>query len=237
MSLGGAEEGPELLADQTIRQNGLGVFLFDRLDLGRAWSGMVNLRYDRVTNELTDDLKSDSVDLSGNADFNRATVRVGLAYSLSPYFGAYANWGQGFLPPATEELANNPEAQGGFNLSLEPALSHGEEAGVRGILGRRFLYELTLFHLETRGDFDRYRVESRPLETFYRNGGNSRRFGAELFASLNPADPVWLQVAYTWSHFITSAPPASTGTSRATGCRTAPSISCSPTCPGTSGAT
>ena len=44
-------------------------------------------------------------------------------------------------------------------------------------------------------------MESRPLETFYRNGGNSRRFGAELYANANIVDPLWLQVAYTWSHF------------------------------------
>ncbi len=201
-NLGLAREGSTLLSDETIHQSGLGVFLFDRFDLSRSWSGMVNLRYDRITNRLSDLLRAGGVNLSGKTNFDRATMRVGLAYSPSSTWSVYGNWGQGFLPPATEELANNPDAQGGFNRSLEPALSHGEELGVRGLAGRRLFYDVTLFHLETRGDFDRYRVPDRPLETFYRNGGNSRRFGAELYANANPIDPLWVRVAYTWSHFV-----------------------------------
>jgi len=201
-NLGLAEEGTTLLSDETIHQTGLGVFLFDRVELGGGWSGMLNVRYDRITNRLSDLLRLDGVDLSGKTDFDRATARVGLAYSPTTTWSVYANWGQGFLPPATEELANNPAAQGGFNSSLEPAVSHGEELGMRGLASRRLFYDVTVFHLETRGDFDRYRVPTRPLETFYRNGGNSRRFGAEMYANANPIDPVWVRVAYTWSHFV-----------------------------------
>jgi iron complex outermembrane receptor protein len=201
-NLGLAEEGTTLLSDQTIHQSGLGVFLFDRVELGQSWTALLNVRYDRITNRLNDDLRAGGVDLSGDANFDRATARVGLSWSPSQEWSVYGNWGQGFLPPATEELANNPAAQGGFNASLVPALSHGEELGVRGVRGHRVLYDVALFHLETSGDFDRYRVASRPLETFYRNGGNSRRFGAEVYANVNLLDPVWLQVAYTWSHFL-----------------------------------
>ncbi len=200
-NLGLAAEGPELLSDETIAQSGLGVFLLDRLDFGRGWGGMVNVRYDRITNKLTDQLAAGGVDLSGDANFDRATARVGVSYSPTPAFSVYANWGQGFLPPATEELASNPAAQGGFNASLAAALSNGEELGARGMVGNRLFYDVALFHLETSGDFDRYRVSTRPLETFYRNGGNSRRFGAELYASWNPVDPVRVEAAYTWSHF------------------------------------
>jgi iron complex outermembrane receptor protein len=200
-NLGLAEEGTALLSDQTIHQSGLGVFLFDRVELGDDWAALLNLRYDRITNRLHDHLRDGGVDLSGDANFDRVTARAGLTWSPAPTWSVYANWGQGFLPPATEELANNPAAQGGFNASLVPATSWGEELGVRGLRGRRFLYDVAVFHLETHGDFDRYRVPTRPLETFYRNGGNSRRFGVELYANVNPVDPVWLQLAYTWSHF------------------------------------
>lgn len=197
-----AREGNILLSDQTIHQSGAGIFAFDRIELGQEWAALLNVRYDRITNRLSDRLAAGGVDLSGDANFDRATLRAGLTWSPSSTFGVYGNWGQGFLPPATEELANNPDALGGFNAGLEPATSQGEEVGVRGLHGRRFLYDVALFHLETRGDFDRYRVATRPLETFYRNGGNSRRFGAEVYANVNPFDPLWLQVAHTWSHFV-----------------------------------
>jgi iron complex outermembrane receptor protein len=200
-NLGDAVEGSANLSDQAIDQSGVGVFLFDRIAFSERWSGLANLRYDRITNELTDRFQDAGVDLSGSKNFDRATMRLGLAYSPTPTLSLYGNWGQGFLPPATEELGNNPAAQGGFNAGLEPALSNGEELGVRGILGQRLLYDVTFFHLETSGDFDRYRIQSRPLETFYRNGGNSRRFGAELYANLRPVDPLSLQAAYTYSRF------------------------------------
>ncbi len=201
-NLGGAVEGPNRLSDETIRQSGLGLFLLDRIDLGRGWGGMVNVRYDRITNRLEDRLRAGGVDLSGDADFDRATARIGLAWSRTPDLSVYANWGQGFLPPATEELANNPAAPGGFNRSLSAALSRGEEVGVRGLVRQRLWFDLALFHLETRGDFDRYRIASRPLETFYRNAGNSRRLGAELFARWQPLAPLTVEGAYTASHFV-----------------------------------
>jgi iron complex outermembrane receptor protein len=201
-NLGGAREGNTLLSDETIRQSGVGVFAFDRIRLGDEWTALVNVRYDRITNRLEDHLRSGGVNLSGDTNFERVTTRAGLAWSPSPTWSVYGNWGQGFLPPATEELDNNPAAQGGFNTSLKPSTSQGEEVGMRGVAGRRLLYDVTVFHLETQGDFDRYRVADRPLETFYRNGGNSRRFGAEMYANVNPIDPLWLQVAYTWSHFL-----------------------------------
>jgi iron complex outermembrane receptor protein len=201
-NLGNAREGPEKLSDQTIEQSGLGLFLFDHLQFGRNWGGMVNLRYDRVTNRLNDHLQAGGLDLSGDANFDHVTLRLGVSYSPSETVGFFANWGQGFLPPATEELANNPAAQGGFNEGLDAALSWGEELGVRGLLGHRLFYDVTLFHLETEGDFDRYRIPTRPLETFYRNGGNSRRFGAEVYGDWHLLDPLWLQAAYTWSHFV-----------------------------------
>lgn len=201
-NLGLAREGPEFLSDERIAQSGVGVFLLDRVDLGAGWSATANVRYDRIANRLSDHLRAGGVDLSGDADFARATTRLGVAWSRTPSLSLYANWGQGFLPPATEELANNPAAPGGFNGSLSAALSTGQELGARGVLGRRLFFDAALFHLETRGDFDRYRMATRPLETFYRNGGNSRRFGAELYARWRPVDALRLEGAYTGSHFV-----------------------------------
>jgi iron complex outermembrane receptor protein len=42
----------------------------------------------------------------------------------------------------------------------------------------------------------------RSQETFYRNAGSSRRFGLELSTRSMPVDPLRIQVAYTYSHFI-----------------------------------
>ena len=203
-NLGGAVEGPALLSDQTLRQDGVGVFALDRLDLGERWSVMVNVRWDHVGNRLADQLRSGGVDLSGSATFSGVTGRVGAAWSPSRAFTVYGNVGQGFLPPATEELEANPVQIGGFNADLKPALSLGEEVGVRGALAGdagALMYDVTVFHLDTDRDLDRYRVPWRPLETFYRNMGSTRRYGLETSVAWAPVPPLLLQVAYTWSDF------------------------------------
>jgi iron complex outermembrane receptor protein len=199
-NLGGAVEGDTLLSDQTFSQSGAGVFALDRIDLSRQWGVMLNVRYDYIGNKLTDHLKSGGVDLSGNANFWAWTVRGGLTWNPTPALSFYGNVGQGFLPPATEELAANPDHIGGFNESLKAATSLGEEVGARGAVGT-VVFDIGAFHLNTANDFDRYRVASRPLETFYRNAGSSRRFGVETSAAWAPVSPLLVQVAYTWSDF------------------------------------
>jgi iron complex outermembrane receptor protein len=200
-NLGNAVEAPDTVSNQSIYQYGVGFFALDRIELGSGWGAMLNVRYDRVQNRLFDHLQAGGVDLSGDASFDHLTGRAGVTFAPGRDLGFYASFGQGFLPPATEELANNPERLGGFNQNLQPAVSWGGEVGARGTLGGTVLFDVSLFQLHTDNDFDRYRVETRPLETFYRNAGSSQRYGVESYLAWTPATPVVLQVAYTYSHF------------------------------------
>ena len=200
-NLGGAQEGAIVVADQDIRQNGLGVYLLDRVDFGPQWGAVLGLRWDRVTNRLDDNLKAGGVDQSGDANFDKATGRVGVTWNPDPNLGFYASWGQGFLPPATEELANNPAAFGGFNTNLVPATSQGVEIGARGVLWRSVAWDVAAFRLDTDNDFGRYRVPGRPLETFYGNLGASRRYGIETQLGWSPSPLFSTQLAYTYNNF------------------------------------
>jgi iron complex outermembrane receptor protein len=170
-NLGNAVEASEILSDETIHQAGYGVYVIDRVQLNPVWSAMLSARRDWIHNELDDNLKAGGIDLSGRRDFGKTTARVGVTWNPTRDFGMYASWGLGFLPPATEELANNPDGFGGFNRHLVPATSEGQEIGVRGALSEAFSYDVAVFHLDTENDFGRYRVASRPLETFYQNAG------------------------------------------------------------------
>jgi iron complex outermembrane receptor protein len=200
-NLGDAVEAPVKVSDQTADQGRAGFFLMERLELGARWAVLVGLRHDRIRNTLDDHLKAGGVDLSGERVFQQTTGRVGATFSARRDLDLYASWGQGFLPPATEELYANPDALGGFNASLVPATSRGEEVGLRGNARGRFYYDVALFHLDTRNDFERYRIAARPLETFYGNAGDTRRFGLESQLKWFPARSVAVTVAYTWSHF------------------------------------
>jgi iron complex outermembrane receptor protein len=200
-NLGGAQEGGIVVADQDIRQSGLGVYLLDRVDFGPQWGAVIGLRWDRVTNRLDDNLKAGGVDESGDANFDKATGRVGVTWNPDPNLGFYASWGQSFLPPATEELANNPASFGGFNTNLVPATSQGVEIGARGVLWRSVAWDMAAFGLDTDNDFGRYRVPGRPLETFYGNLGASRRYGVETQLGWSPCPHFSAQLAYTYNNF------------------------------------
>jgi outer membrane receptor protein involved in Fe transport len=162
-------------------------------------SGIV--RYDRVTNRLTDHLQAGGVDLSGDVAYKKPTGRIGVTWNPLSDFGLYASWGTGFLPPGTEELVNNPYAQGGYNTELVAATSVGEEIGARGSIGPTLSYDLALFYLATENDFGRYRISTRPLETFYGNVGSTNRYGVETSLAWYPVEALALRLAYTYSHF------------------------------------
>jgi len=200
-NLGNAVEGTTLLSDQAIHQNREGGYLSGRVNFGEKWTALAGVRFDRIGNMLQDHLKANGLDLSGSRDFTHATGRVGLTYAPAKQVSLYASWGQGFLPPATEELYANPDALGGFNRRLVPATSQGAEGGVRGFVGNRFFYDTAFFHLSTTNDFERYRIASRPLETFYGNAGNSSRYGLESSFRWLPVSRVTFTGAYTYSHF------------------------------------
>lgn len=197
-----SKEGDTLRSKEQIDQSGTGLFLIEKLDIGPKYGFMVCLRYDKIDNELNDQLKN-PYDLSGKADFSKTTYRFGFTYTPKPEYTMFASWGQGFLPPATEELAQNPDHFGGFNVHLTSATSEGFELGVRHFPSSLFRYELACFFLATQNDFDRYRI-SNPLrnqETFYRNAASSKRSGVELSMGFTPNRKLEIQAAYTFSAF------------------------------------
>ncbi|MFI5251899.1 MAG: TonB-dependent receptor family protein [Bacteroidota bacterium] len=194
-----------LAAKQQIQQRSTGVFLIDMINLGNNWSIMGNLRYDQVHNELNDLIKNPT-DLSGNADFSRATGRIGATYTPSEDMSIYGSWGQGFLPPSISELGNNPDRLGGFNMHLAPATSNSYEAGVRGDLSNLLGYDLTGFYTATENDYNRYRLDrgNGDIGTFYENVGATHKYGIEAFVNYSPVKDVEVKLAYSYSHFTYS---------------------------------
>jgi len=208
LNLGNAIEGG-LVANQSITQKRFAGFVTERLALGAKWSLLGSVRMDRFGNRLTDYFGT----ASGERNFRRVTGRVGVTFNPRQEIGLYASWGQGFLPPATEELTSNPSGFGGFNTRLVPATSQGVEIGVRGGVRGRLYYDAAVFRLDTKNDFERYRCPlpgmpalcnppDRPLETFYGNAGQSRRYGLETSLKWLPVSRLTLSAAYTYSHFL-----------------------------------
>ena len=103
-----------LLANQIINQQSAGFFALYNIALGN-FNLIGNIRYDDIKNQLTDKMMAlDSAKTAMN--FSKKSFRLGASYNLSDAFTLFANWSQGFIPPSTEELANNPVGYSGFKI-------------------------------------------------------------------------------------------------------------------------
>jgi len=193
-------ETDSLLANQIISQQSTGIYGLYKFETGKL-NLIGNIRYDYMKNELTDKMMAlDSARTT--KDFSQTSFRVGVSYNFHEAFTAYANWSQGFMPPSTEELANNPVGYSGFNTHLVPATSNCYEIGARGFIGEKFFYEITGFLMDTKNDFFRFKQSGRGnQEVFYGNAGNSERKGIETFISYKVLKNLSLQVAYTYADY------------------------------------
>ena len=193
-------ETDSLLANQIIYQQSTGLFALYKLDVGN-FNLIGSVRYDKINNELTD--KMSGLDSAKTTkDFSRTSARVGASYGFAGEFNLFANWGQGFVPPSTEELANNPVGYSGFNTHLVPATSNSYEIGARGFFSDKLYYELTGFIMDTKNDFFRFKQSGRGnQEVFYGNAGNSRRYGIETYISYNILPNLTWQIAYTFADY------------------------------------
>lgn len=196
-----------MLANQIIKQRGVGVFLADQLEISKRWFVTGSLRYDNTYNKLTDK-KNIVYDLSGSKSFSNVTTKLGLSYSFNESLNPYANWSQGFIPPATEELASNPDDFTGFNQHLKPATSMSTELGIRGSVQKKVYYDVAAFVMTTKKDFFRFKLYPARgnQEVFYGNTGNSKRYGLETYIFWKPIDELQTQIAYTYSHFKYTSP-------------------------------
>lgn len=197
-------EMDSLWSKQQQWQRGMGFFMIDMIDLGNDWNFMGSVRLDKIHNELNDLLKTDSGDASGSTDFSNVTGRIGFTYAPTNDLSLYGSWGQGFIPPSTEEVGTNPNGYRGFNSSLVPATSTSYELGARGTIDRHLEYEVSGYYTATTNDFDRYRIPGRgngEEGTFYKNIGATKRFGLELFSEYQPVKSLSIQLAYTYSNF------------------------------------
>ncbi len=193
-------ETTNLLANQVISQQGAGIFGLYTAELGK-FRLIGNIRYDLTKNELTN--KMAALDTAKTTkDFSNVTARVGASYRLGDHLTAFANWSQGFMPPSTEELANNPVGFSGFNAHLVTATANSYEIGARGFFGQFLDFEVTGFIMNTENDFFRFKQSGRGnQEVFYGNAGNSERYGIETYVDIHLLDNLRLQAAYTYAHY------------------------------------
>jgi iron complex outermembrane recepter protein len=193
-------ETDSLMANQIIAQQNLGVFAMYKMEINK-FTLVGNLRYDNLDNRLTNKIIIGEPAVTSK-DFSKTSLRLGGSYSFSNAITLFSNWSQGFIPPSTEELANNPVGYSGFNTHLVPATSNCIDLGIRGVYGKKIYYEITGFLMNTENDFFRFKQTGRGnQEVFYGNAGNSKRAGIETFLSWMILKNLSFQAAYTFASY------------------------------------
>lgn len=175
----GGEAG-DLQVDQQENVRAMAVFGQLRLPLGTRLEAMGALRVDRFSFSAEDRLVG-----AGNPDDSGDRGMGGISPSFGVYLdlrdhGVFASVARSFETPTTTELANRPDRAGGFNPGLEPQRGWTLEGGLRGTLGSRAAYDVTVFNTALTNQLVPFEVPDAPGRRFYRNAGRSRVRGFEF---------------------------------------------------------
>jgi outer membrane receptor protein involved in Fe transport len=111
---------------RSIDEDTYGLFAQDSLDLLPNLTLTGAVRYDVTDYGFEDELTPAN---NGSKSFNRVTPRAGLTYTPWNLVTLYANYGEGFRAPTTDELF--AFAGLGSNPNLRPVTSRTYEAGLR----------------------------------------------------------------------------------------------------------
>lgn len=114
--------------------------------------------------------------------FSRWSPHLGLLWKSSPTTAWFVSLGSGFEVPALSELSANPYGSG-FNPDINPMEFIGLDFGFRK-KRPSYRWEVVAFYTKATNEFIRYELEDFPDQNFYRNLGESTRYGIEVDASL-----------------------------------------------------
>jgi iron complex outermembrane receptor protein len=183
----------ELRLRQAERVRSVGPFGEIEVDLGEGFSLVGGLRYDWVEFDVDD--RFDDGSASGDVRFRETSPRIAIRYGRSNRLNLYANLATSFQVPTTTELA--PAGGGrGFNRDIDPERSVGLEAGAKGILSERLVYDIALFALRVRDVLVPF--EGPSGRTLFRNAAKTHRKGAEAGITARLLPELHLRAAYTY---------------------------------------
>lgn len=170
----GGQRG-DLTLEQRERAQVLGLFLRNSLAISQRWEISTGVRQDWLTLRTSDRFLSDGND-SGERQLNDLSGDLNLRHKNAAHT-TYLRLSTAYQTPTISELAN--PAGGGFNPDLNSSRSHGLELGWLGQTAS-LSYELVTFLIGSDDELQSFELEDQPGRSFYRNGGRSQRYGADL---------------------------------------------------------
>ena len=193
-------ERSTLRLDQIEEFRNIGVFLLQELSILPKLKLSLNTRFDDIQLKISDKFLIDG-DQSATQSFQRFSPMMGLSFSPTLSSSIFTNISTNFETPSLNELSNNPSGIGGFNPNLNPQKSRNYEVGYKGILGRKFRVDASLFYIEVEDEIVPYQIAGQVGRTYFRNAGLSERRGLELGLTYKIISGLTTYFNYTYSDF------------------------------------
>jgi len=192
--------------DQNEHVQSYGAFLQNELSISERVQLSFGVRYDEVEFEVTDhwfantSVSNPSGDDSGAKKFTDTSPMVGLVVELTDNVSFYTTYSSAFETPTTTEFAL-PGGGGGFNQALVPQTASNYEVGLRGAIGEKQRYEVSVFTIDVEDELIGSEIVTSPGRFSFENAGKTSRDGVEFNWTANPTDHIRTTVSYTYSDF------------------------------------
>lgn len=181
---GAAQPEVSLLYENRETQDAWGAYLQDQLELTEHWKLHLGLRFDRYSQEISEQVNAS---LSDQSD-HRVSPKVGLVYQWSEALSVYGSYSEGFLPLSGTDYAGNP---------FEPEESKSVELGVK--------FNSTWFELPVNGSlawFDAQKsniLTSDPVNVgFSATLGEAKSTGIELDVAAELTENLQATLSYAY---------------------------------------
>lgn len=132
------------------------------------------------------------VPASTSVSYSHLSPKVGASYELTPAAHLYASYRHGFRVPSFGQLFTQNSALN--TVDLEPITVDAWEAGLRGNLGSRAVYQVAAYRMTLSNDIITYVTPENTREA--RNAGTTRHEGVEASVGVAVAPSLRLDVGY-----------------------------------------
>lgn len=126
--------------------------------------------------------------------FEHFSPKLGFAYEAAPYLGVFGSYRHSFRAPSEGQLFRQGSSIN--TIGLDPVRADAYEMGVRGALGGRADYEMSVYDMRVHDDVLTYIRPDNQREV--QNAGETRHRGIELALGVNVAD--WLRLSGAYSN-------------------------------------
>lgn len=193
----------DLTFDQRESFFNVGFYLVDHYQVGKLFfNGGVRVDINKLS--ATDKFLANG-DASGSINLSSINPSLGISYQLGKSNFLFANYSTSFETPTLSELSNNPDGAEGFNPDLKPQESRNLELGIKGVVdlenSKSINYSIAVFDIATTNDLIPFELEAFPDRDFFRNAGETSRFGIESSVAYNFLKGWIGNFSYTYSDF------------------------------------